>query len=75
MKGMSGTGGRSNAFRCCQNTDEIGIKRPQGFVGKSLRRAIRAAVWLDNHWIGEVIGVVSLFALLWMMLFAAAVFG
>lgn len=30
---------------------------------------------VDESWVGSVIGVVSLFALLWIMLFAAAVFG
>lgn len=39
---------------------------------RGVRRAIRA---LDDHWIGDVLGVISLFVLLWMGLLAAAVLG
>lgn len=39
------------------------------------RRLVRFAAWLDDCWIGDLIGVVSLFALLWMFLLMGAVFG
>jgi hypothetical protein len=34
------------------------------------RRLLDAARALDNHWIGDLIGAVSLFAMLWIALVA-----
>ncbi len=40
-----------------------------------MRRMLRGLARLDNHWIGDLIGAVSLFGLLWVGLLAAHVFG
>lgn len=36
-------------------------------------RALQAARWLDDHWIGDAIGVASLFLMLWIFLLVAEV--
>lgn len=40
-----------------------------------MARLLRAAAWLDDHWIGDLIGAVSLFALLFAGLFLGFAWG
>ena len=42
-------------------------------AGAGFGRMMRAMRWLDGHWIGDAIGAVCLFALLWIALVAGAV--
>lgn len=46
---------------------------PAGRADGLWRRIIRAVRALDDHWIGDLIGVASLFGMLWVALVAAAV--
>lgn len=39
-----------------------------------IRSMLRFAAWLDNHWIGDALGVVCLFGLLGISLFFAGVY-
>ena len=38
-------------------------------VGGSMIRFLKAFAWLDDHWIGDLIGAVSLFGILWGLAF------
>jgi len=38
-----------------------------------MRKLIAGARWLDNHWLGDLIGVLSLFGGLWLGLMIAEV--
>lgn len=40
-----------------------------------MRRMLRALARLDDHWLGDVVGSLCLFALIPIGLFAALVFG
>lgn len=60
QKGMKAPGGAGNTARCRYHI----MQAMRG--GKFARAIFRAARALDDHWIGDLIGAVYLFALGWM---------
>lgn len=85
QKGSKGTGGRSNATRYRHHNPEIqasncDMPRPLNGLGHHFRilrlfmhRVLRVLRALDDHWLGDLLGVIFLFGGLWLGLVAAAV--
>lgn len=67
---MKVPGGGSDASRCHNLADFAEEDSPQELAGFWLARVcgelLRAARALDDHWLGDLIGAVCLFALGWM---------
>lgn len=81
QRGMTGTGGCLNASRYRNATpDGVGGKRRASglifrYIGGCMTRVLRALARLDDHWIGDLIGVLCLFGCFYGLLFIGFAMG